>query len=285
MIRKKITSSKKLNTPTNSLVEQEIKIPLPVQVSDELQAKLLITNPTQDQVDNIFEQLTDILGLSGEFEFMEKRKYYIADEYLDDKSLTFYRNHVSCRIRRVGEKMELTIKTPNGFFPSGLQRNESSHIITEDCYEKLIDFGFDSRLQEVLSQLDITKISPLLENINNRIAMNMTSGEESYELVLDTFTFKASNGKRSSGPFQEIEIEAKNDKAREKLGEIGRNLKKTLNLEFTTKSKYELGVEKLRIYTNQIKILTNLRALGSGWWGVIIAILSMLIAALGFIFK
>jgi hypothetical protein len=88
---------------------------------------------------------------------------------------------------------------------------------------------------------------------NTRRSFSLTRRDEQYQLALDSYSFTNPKTGETSEVQTEVEIEAKNQPAKRKLGTIRRNLVEILKtFSYSTDSKYERGIKYFGIEKNPI---------------------------------
>ena len=224
--------------------EREIKL-VPTEVT---QAKLLNCHRRRiDEVDDVLQIIKAALSLA-EFKITQESVENIVDQYFDTRNLVLFEIHASLRIRRVGASIELTIKKPKEQERGQFTRSEFSKIISETEYRELLDDGFRKVTKTLLLDVTNERMSNILQVNNERRKFTLCRRDEKYELSLDLMQFVDLNSKKVSNPESEIEIEALNEIAKQKLGTIRRNLVDIMKtFEFSKDSKYKRGITRLSI--------------------------------------
>jgi predicted nucleotide-binding protein len=231
-------------SPSIEYLENEIKVSAPHKLEEEIQAKFNGDDLSDRDGQKILDEIKDALSL-GDFSFREKRKIFIEDRYFDDNQLSLYRSSICFRVRRVGDSVEATVKTPQGGMGAELVRRERTRSYADEgSYEEAERSGFGAELREF--GITAGALKPVLQVSNNRLSCLLFRKSERYQLSIDVFTHRDLSTERSAGPTVEIEIEAKTPEARQALPRLREHLQRLLGTR-VPESKYAQGVRNLAL--------------------------------------
>lgn len=225
--------------------ENEIKI-VPIEVT---QAKLLgaLHGKKAGEIDSVLRTIKAALSLA-EFDISQESVENIVDEYFDTEDLALFDFHASLRIRRSGSQVEMTIKKPKEQERGQFTRSEFSKNISENEYSELLEDGFRKAIKTVLPDTMGKRLSKVLQVINERRNFMLLRGNEQYKLSLDLIKFFNPKLNKTSESESEVEIEALNEAAKQKLGTIRRNLVEIMRtFDFSKDSKYERGISRMSL--------------------------------------
>lgn len=251
------------------------------------QAKMLaaLRGKKTNEQDSVLRTLKGALNFA-EFDVSQERVENIIDEYFDTDDLALFGFHASLRIRRSGPKAEITVKKLKEQERGQFTRSELSQTISEDEYLKFIRDGFQQIAES--AHLDVLG-KPLLLTLrvdNERRTFRLRRGDEHYELSLDLLKFINPKTHKASEIQSEIEIEALNEAAKQKLGNIRRSLIDIMGtFNFSPDSKYERGIKHLNLNkTNQnihTKWLSNFNTeAGRDWINIAVAIIGIIVTVI-----
>ena len=260
--------------------ENEIKI-VPIEVT---QAKLLgsLHGKKVDETDSVLRTIKAVLSLA-EFDISQESIENILDEYFDTDDLALFDFHASLRIRRIGSQVEMTIKKPKEQERGQFTRSEFSKTISESEYTELLENGFRKAVETVLPDTMGKRLSKILQVVNERRNFMLIRGNEQYKLSLDLIKFVNPKSNKTSEPESEVEIEALNEAAKQKLGTIRRNLVEIMRtFDFSKDSKYERGITRMSLKGNKSwKVKTwfsNMNTdAGRNWIEITIAIIGIIV--------
>ena len=233
---------KTLMNNISEIEENELKFV----VSEETQAKLRsIKGKGPSEAQEVLSTIRAALNLA-EFDISQERVENIIDDYFDTENLSLYGYHASLRARRSQGKVTITAKTMKGMEQGQFSRTESSIQITESDYSELAGSSFKEFVSKTLPDIQGKDLLRTLRVNNERRAFHLRRNNENYELALDLFSFTNIRNNEPSDVQCEIEIEALNDEAKNKLGSIRRNLIEIVkDFDFSKDSKYEKGIKHL----------------------------------------
>jgi inorganic triphosphatase YgiF len=228
------------------------------------------------------QNVFDIANFNVAFENVK----LILDEYYDSDGLALFKGHSLFRVRRDGGPPTIVVKMPEGGVLGDLKRREYELETTEEAYQKHIADNFSSLGLESLFGPANQKLALRLKVINERRNLLLQRHNENYRLSFDTFTYtNARNGRASQTQF-EIEIEALNEQASQKLSAIKNSLIGILKgFEFSAGSKYERGIRVLHMDRSKWgqRFWEWTRGKGLGWASVIFGFLGIILAVIGII--
>jgi len=232
-------------------VENEIKLTINVKT----QAKMLASirekgiNDSKEVID-IIKAVFDL----AEFDIVQEKMENIIDKYFDTKDLFLFKNSYSLRIRNVQDNYEITVKKPidikNGLFK---RREFSTPIQITDNSEE-----FGAIVNRIASaSFDSFNNAYLTHNLtvdNERRSFTLKRRNEDYSLSLDLFRFLDPQNRVVSEIISEIEIEALNQPAKNRLPNIQSDLLKIIGyFEYSTDSKYMRGLKILNQIGNGLR--------------------------------
>lgn len=260
--------------------ENEIKI-VPTEVT---QAKLLgsLHGKKADEIDSVLRTIKAVLSLA-EFDISQESVENIVDEYFDTEDLALFGFHASLRIRRSGTQVEMTIKKPKEQERGQFTRSEFSKNISEKEYSDLLEDGFRKAIESILPDTMGKRLSKVLQVINERRNFMLLRGNEQYKLSLDLIKFVNPKLNKTSESESEVEIEALNEAAKQKLGTIRRNLVEIMRtFDFSKDSKYERGIARMSLKGNKswrVKMwFSNINTdSGRNWIEITIAIIGIIV--------
>jgi inorganic triphosphatase YgiF len=262
------------------LEENEIKL-VAVEVT---QAKLLasLRGKKNDEQDTILQTIKAVLHLA-EFDISPEKVEMIVDEYFDTQDSVLFRTHTSLRVRRSGGQAEVTVKKPKEQEQGLFSRTELSQTISEEQYTQFVKDNFYQIIKSTLPDLIGKPFSKILRIDNERRSFILRRGSEQYELSLDLITFTNPKTKKRSDTLSEIEIEALNKAAKQKLGSIKRHLVEIIKtFGFSHESKYERGIKCFGLDRPQSRNwfsdrISNFNtSAGREWIAITIAIISLI---------
>jgi len=234
----------KLDTST----ENELKLI----ASEKTQAKMLasIRGKDESEIVEILRIVKAALNLA-EFDISQENVEIIMDEYFDTGDLLVYKSRTSFRVRRSRGKIEVTVKTPKEIDLGLFKRQEGSlKDISEERYSELVKTGFQDVIADFLPSIKSQRLERFLRLYNERRSFSLKRRDEVYVLSIDLFTFINPRTGKSSEENSEVEIEARNSVAQQKLGDIRFNLIEIVKgFDLSTDSKYERGIKYFGIDT------------------------------------
>lgn len=256
-------------------IEHEIKLA----PSEELQAKL------EDSIGSARseERIAGLIALLnlGDYSSTSLGTEMLLDEYFDTDDLDVAKIHGSIRIRRSHGDAELTFKKSLGTDIGELHRREYTMKLTYDQFVFHRRSGFAFLASALIPDIK-GALKPMLSVTNERQSFSLERGDAKFVLSLDNYFYSDTKHLRK-GPFFEIEIEAKNDAAMERLSDLRRGIAKTFSdLTYATESKYERGLKLFGVTfpTYRRMFLQGMQAEPIGIAGVLLAIIGIIISIL-----
>ena len=121
----------------------------------------------------------------------------------------------------------------------------------------------------------------VLSVIDERQFLTLRRNDEEYQLSIDRFRFRRPSSDVFSAPRLELEIEAVNNSAAKKLGDIKRHVFGFIkDLRYSEASKYEQGMQYIRGKDGPLisRLYELCRRLGPAWLAVILTAVGILVA-------
>lgn len=259
----------------NTSSEHEIKL----RVTQNAQAKLLssMRGKKDSEISDVVRQLKAIFDM-GEFDFHPDPTEIITDKYYDTKSLDLFKTQSSLRLRRLNGGVELTAKTLKGREKGQFNREEHT-INPKDSASEPSANEIGEVVEKVFPDIVGETLTPMLELFNERRNFNLQRRNEKYRLSIDLFTILNINTGSTSKIISEVEIEAKNEAAVLKLGDIKRNLIEILKtFTYSQDSKYERGIKYFGLDRKWKLPFTWMSGRGLGVIGIVLTIVGIVIS-------
>ncbi len=235
-----------LNAPNIDKFDTSTENELKLIASEKTQAKMLasIRGKDESEIGEILRIVKAALNLA-EFDISQENVEIIMDEYFDTEDMVVYKSRTSFRVRRSRGKIEVTVKTPKEIELGLFKRQEENlRDVSEERYSELVKTGFQDIIADFLPNVRNRRLDLFLRLYNERRSFSLKRRDEEYILSLDLFTFINPRTGKSSEENSEVEIEAQNRAAQQKLNDIRFNLIEIVKgFNLSTDSKYERGIK------------------------------------------
>lgn len=272
--------------PTNSNVEHELKF-VPSQVT---QIKLL-ASLQYDFMGDLIATISGALGISDLYALFPLGMEGIYDIYFDTESLDLFHEQNSLRVRHSGREIEITIKKNRGVIGGEFKRDEYSITCDQETLQDHIRDNFVEITREHLPHLSGKALEPVIIVKNSRRLFVMqlkdkTDGDIGFraQMSFDIFTLLNARTGRSTNEMYELEIEALNESASQRLTDIASNIRVVApDLKPSSTSKYVRGVQHFKL-TKSLTVQTMdnwIQGAGFNWFSLILAIVGFILTIIG----
>lgn len=250
--------------------ERELKF----KPSNKLQLKLVAGLSGADQQSAMIA-LRHSLGL-GSWEIIPDGVETISDEYWDTDDFQLFRQRIGFRLRRKNDAFEITRKSEDSNSDHGPLMDRPEDTIDEVPPDVVLNSMYDSfslQRRTLLPDLVSVNFRPVLRVDNSRRKFVLRKDGMLFELAFDQFVYSSPLTLRTSIKQGEIEMEAKNSEASERIAELQRDVEK-VGLEPSRESKYSRGVKLLRLTAPQL-IMKFLEWIDSPPWRFVFSVVGL----------
>lgn len=260
-------------------MEKEIKLTPSLQTQLKLRAAL-----RRGGQEAALERLKTCIGFSGA-EILATGVENIIDDYWDTPEFDLFRGSRCFRLRTTRRGISIFVKNrgARGGSSGVFEREEIEWPVEGEDALRGIFNGFIEQRKLLLPDYVSAEFVQALRVSNERYRFLLKRRSEEYELAIDFFYFSSQRFARTSTGQSEIEVEAMNAAAGEKIGEMARILKQQMKgIKPSRESKYERGVRKLWLQYPEwmLRIFESVDNIAMKWIVSIAAIAGLVVAIL-----